>query len=520
MTIGVDLGHAQARHVQAATVVEVELLVLVDHRIGVDRRAEIQAALRQASDHARLGGESDVIQHLFLVGHLRHAFGHADAKIDDSAHRQFERTAAGNDLSLVQRHGSQHVQRHLELTRERRVIDGGVGLHVILGPGHHDAIHQHAGNLYLTRIECSVRANALDLSNDETVGVLGRHRQSKIVERQGLALHGDVAAQIGGGAAKQCHRDRKCLVEQPLLVVNLHDSDQVFGGAMIDLAALLARIDEGSQADFGKSASPMPGDVAKKLGHRSQRQVVGLDTAFHSHGGKFGHQTPMATDCALYQAIARQAIQTAVLAVTGRGGKQQGQVTRRTRLRESLLERRDQLVGRAATDEAGAGDSVAVANDGDSVGGRNDLVFHRASVPDAARSSHCAFVVSAIRKSSIKSNCSSAISAGACPQLAISMERMRPCLARFRISATATHGPADAPAPIVRIMLESGSLRSKHDDLPHRLAFMQEVEAKVDVLELELAAHQAIDRQAALPITVRCSAECRARERRCQCSCP
>jgi hypothetical protein len=35
--------------------------------------------------------------------------------------------------------------------------------------------------------------------------------------------------------------------------------------------------------------------------------------------------------------------------------------------------------------------------------------------------------------------------------------------------------------------------RSKHDHLPNRLAFVQEVEAMVDVVELEFAGQQAID---------------------------
>ena len=42
VALGVDLGHAEARHVEPAAVVEVELLVLVDHRLGVHRGAEVE----------------------------------------------------------------------------------------------------------------------------------------------------------------------------------------------------------------------------------------------------------------------------------------------------------------------------------------------------------------------------------------------------------------------------------------------------------------------------------------------
>ena len=76
-----------------------------------------------------------------------------------------------------------------------------VRLHVVFGLCQDYAIHEHAGNLHVTRIEHAVSTDALDLRDHEPVGVLGRHRQRKIVERQRFALHGDVAAQVGGGAA-------------------------------------------------------------------------------------------------------------------------------------------------------------------------------------------------------------------------------------------------------------------------------------------------------------------------------
>ena len=127
------------------------------------------------------------------------------------------------------------------------------------------AIDQHAGNLHLARVEHAVSANALDLHDDEAVGVLRRHRQREIVERQCLALHGDVAAQVGGGATEQRHRDGEGFVEQPFLVVDLHHAHQVVGSAVVDLATLLARIDKRAQPHLGQRAGPVSGDVAKQL---------------------------------------------------------------------------------------------------------------------------------------------------------------------------------------------------------------------------------------------------------------
>ena len=102
--------------------------------------------LRHAADHAGLGRERHVVQDLLLVGDRRHAFGHADAEVHDAAHRQLERAAARDDLALVERHRRQHVERHLELAGEGGVVDGAVGLVVVLGLRDHDAVDQHAGH--------------------------------------------------------------------------------------------------------------------------------------------------------------------------------------------------------------------------------------------------------------------------------------------------------------------------------------------------------------------------------------
>ena len=96
-------GHAETRHVEPAAVVEIELLVLLDDRVGVDCGAEIEPALRHAADHARLGRQRHVLENALLVRDRRDAFGHADAEIDDAAHRQLERAAARDDLALVER---------------------------------------------------------------------------------------------------------------------------------------------------------------------------------------------------------------------------------------------------------------------------------------------------------------------------------------------------------------------------------------------------------------------------------
>ena len=54
---GVDLRQAEEGEVEAAAVVEVELVGLVDDRLRVGRGAEVEPAGRHAADHAGLGGQ-------------------------------------------------------------------------------------------------------------------------------------------------------------------------------------------------------------------------------------------------------------------------------------------------------------------------------------------------------------------------------------------------------------------------------------------------------------------------------
>ena len=79
----------------------------------------------------------------------------------------------------------------------------------MLGVSQHDAIDQDARDVDLARIEQVRSRDALDLRDDEAAGVLGRHGGGEIVQRQRLALHGDVAVRIAGGAADERDVDRE-----------------------------------------------------------------------------------------------------------------------------------------------------------------------------------------------------------------------------------------------------------------------------------------------------------------------
>ena len=92
VAVPVRLRQPEARKVQPAAIVEVELLVLVDDRAGIDRRPEVEPALRQAADDAGLGRQGHEIEQL-LGGDTPPRLRHADAEIDHAAERQLERAS-------------------------------------------------------------------------------------------------------------------------------------------------------------------------------------------------------------------------------------------------------------------------------------------------------------------------------------------------------------------------------------------------------------------------------------------
>ena len=325
VALRVALREAQAGEVEAAAVVEVELLVLVQHGGRVQGGAEIEPALRQAADHPGLGGERQVFQHPLLGGHRRDPLGHADAEIDHAPRRKLEGAAPGDDLAGIERHRGDPVERDALAAREGVVVGRAVGLAVVLRLAQHHAIHQHAGHLHLARVERAGLGQPLHLRDDEAARVLRRHGGREVVEGESLALHGDVAGGIRRRAADQRDVHREGLVVQPGLAAELDHADEILPGHGIELAALEPRIHEGAQTHLGDVARRVRGDLPVEVRDHAERQVVGLDPPLDRHGAELRHERPVAADDALDEARDRQPVEAALLAVARRGGEHQAE---------------------------------------------------------------------------------------------------------------------------------------------------------------------------------------------------
>ena len=245
----IGLREAQKRDVEAAAVVEIELVGLVDHRLCVDRCAKIHAARGYAADHAGFCGERDEIGDLFFVGDGGDAFGHTNAEIDDAVGFEFERGAARDDLSRAVFHRRQGTCARADLRGIGGIVLRGEGLPVVFGPGHHDAIDQHARHFHLSRIERATFGDALDLRDHDAVGIARGHGDSERLQRQRFLLHRQITVRVAGCSPDDTDIDREPLVEEIFLAVDFHQADDVLLRLLVELAAAVARIDESAEAD-------------------------------------------------------------------------------------------------------------------------------------------------------------------------------------------------------------------------------------------------------------------------------
>ena len=375
------VGRRQTQHgdVEPAAVVEVELVGLVDDGLRVHRRAKVESTRRQAADDARLGRQRQQVDDFFFRRHVGHAFGHADPQVDHLVRSQLQRRAARDDLALRQAHGRQAVDRHADFGRKGRVVGLGKGLLVVrrLLRQHH-RIDQHARHLDLARVQRAALGNALDLRDHHAARVARRHGNRQRLQRQRLAFHGQVAVGVGGGGADDADLDRKGLVEQAFLVADLQQLHQIVGGARVQLAAAVARVDKGVQPHARERAGLAGGDVAEQMADHALRQVPGLDQVVDRELLHRGHQTPVAADHAFQQAGVAKVVQPARLAVALAGGVDQRQVARVLRRDEALFQRHRHAFGKADADKAAGGHGVAVVNQLHRLGGAADLVLVRA----------------------------------------------------------------------------------------------------------------------------------------------
>ena len=163
---------------------------------------------------------------------------------------------------------------------------------------------------------------------------------------------------------------------QPLHAVDSVQVDEILGRAGVDLPAALPRVDERAGADLREYAGAVRADLAEELRDHAERQVVRFDAPVDGERPELWHERPVSADRSSHQALVREAVEAAVLAVARRGGEHEREVLRAAGLAEARLERADKRLRRAGTDETRDRDGVAIAYERERLFGGDDLVLH------------------------------------------------------------------------------------------------------------------------------------------------
>ena len=142
----------------------------------------------------------------------------------------------------------------------------------------------------------------------------------------------------------------------------------------------MPRIDKGPQSHLGDGSGTARGNTAIQMRDAAERQIVGFDPVGERELAQFWHQRPVTSDNPLQQAIMREAVEPPVPGIARRRRKHQRQRRRMPVLAIALLERDQQFVRRSDADKPGRADGIAVADNGDGLIGRDDLVFHHLRV--------------------------------------------------------------------------------------------------------------------------------------------
>jgi hypothetical protein len=254
-----------------------------------------------------------------------------------------------------------------------RVEVGVHRLQVVLGPADHDVVHQDAGDLDVLRVQGAVLDDVLHLHDHDAAAGPRRLGDRQRLQQHALAGHRHVAVLVGIRAAQQRHIHLGVAEVQPLLAIQVHHLDQVFGGGRIHLGALDARIDEGLQPHLGQKARPPPGHLLGNLHQHALGQVVGLDLVVHDEAHQLRPaDAEVPADDALQQALGGKVVHAPVLAVAHAGGVVEREVARVAGGVEGFADRLDRLFGKARQAHAGAVHGGAVLDQVADVAGCDD----------------------------------------------------------------------------------------------------------------------------------------------------
>ena len=162
----------------------------------------------------------------------------------------------------------------------------------------------------------------------------------------------------------------KRAVEEELLALDVHRTNEIFLGAFVDLAAAVARVDEGTEADAREMSGAPGGDIAEEMRDDALREIVGLNLVRDREALQLGYQSPVPPNHTLDQALMAKVIEAALLSVALTRGVDECEVPRFVFCPDVLLVLRQverlesdgDLFGKADADKASRRDGIVLAD--------------------------------------------------------------------------------------------------------------------------------------------------------------
>ena len=333
-----------------------------DDALCVSSSAELGAAVRYTCDGACLNGQGHLVGDAFFSSYVSDLLRCAGAEVYDSVLRQLHSSAAGDDLLSVHRDRRDSVNRDAELAGQRAVVRHAEALHVLLLGADYNRVNIDARDSNQLRVQRAALYDLLNLNDYLAAGVLAGLSHSSYVQRTDLTMYGAVAVLIAVGSTQEYNVDREALVQQALLTLDVNDLYQIFLGNVVQLAAAVARVSEGLQANVSDGADVVSSDIAVHVRDNALRQVVSLDLVVQSQLAELRSTVPVAADNALNHAFMTVMVTAGAIAVALTGCKEQGQVLRVAGLKKTLLESLGQGLRASTGYETAGSNGIAVLN--------------------------------------------------------------------------------------------------------------------------------------------------------------
>ena len=358
----IRLCKAEVADIQAAAVIEIELIGLIDIGLGIEGAAETEAAAGDSADRAALDCQGHLVRHAFFSRDCGDPLRNADSKVDRAVLFELERRTAADDLLRIQNLGLKGIDGLSLVACISGIVRAVQTLQLsgIICRNLYNIVDIDAGNLDKLGIQLAGLNDLLDLDNDNAAVVVNSHSLSGSIQRSNLLLHGHIALLVCVGAADEGDIHGKAGIEQLLFTLELDDLADIVFGLLIQAAAAVAGIRKGADADAGDGADAVCRAVTHHGSQGALRDIPAFDLVLGQKLAHVGDHVVVTADDLLDQPFVREVVDRRAVLVAGAGDVDDRQISGAASLRKAFLNSDLQSFRNVARNETGTYDCVIV----------------------------------------------------------------------------------------------------------------------------------------------------------------